>query len=87
MRDPLLFHEEKYPVRSAPGLRHRRLVEIHIRALAENHARFSRRILVHEVKFSAEIKDEAASGVKAAFVEHLVVRRDPRVDVIGCVRE
>ena len=44
-------------------------------------------ILIHEVEFAPEIKEQAAADVHRSLVDYFVVRRDPLLDEIGRVGE
>ena len=55
--------------------------------LAQARHRLGGRILIHEIEFAPEIKEQTAADVHRSLVDYLVVRRDPLLDEVGRVGE
>src|SRR4030095_9585560 len=87
MRWAVLREQEIPAIGTAPSLHDGLFVEKDIWGWPKRGTRLSGGILIHEIEFAPEIKEQAAADVHRSLVDYLVVRRDPLLDKVGRVSE
>src|SRR5262245_29702667 len=87
MRPTVLLDQEIPAIGTVPSLHDGLFVEKDLWGWTKRGTWFGGGILIHEIEFAPEVKEQTAADVHRPLVDYLVIRRDPLLDEVGRVSE